>query len=156
MAWILYQILFRFGEGPWEGPREGPREGPWKATREGTREGVATKDIHTVNTPSGGGIFCVDQYSKLLTKNTPPPNIRNINIIIIPRMKGGIITLNKNEFLVYNFFLPGQSCYIFNVQLFMSVCSAFSSCEFCDEAILMKSMLCLRIYSICSYPVFAK
>ena len=66
--------------------------------------GVATKDIHTVNTPLGGGIFCVGQYSKLLTKNTPPPNIRNINIIIIPRMKGGIITLNKNEFLVYNFF----------------------------------------------------
>ena len=76
------------------------------------------------------------QYSKLLTKNTPPPNIRNINIIIIPRMKGGIITLNKNEFLVYNFFLPGQSCYIFNVQLFMSVCSSFSSCEFCDDAFL--------------------
>ena len=40
MAWILYQILFRFGEGPWEGPWEGPREGPWKATREGTRESV--------------------------------------------------------------------------------------------------------------------
>ena len=87
-------------EGPWEDPWEGPWEGP----REGPREGVATKDIHTVNTPSGGGIICVVQYSELLTKNTPPPNIRNVNIIIIPRMKGDIITLNKNEFLVYNYF----------------------------------------------------
>ena len=40
------------------------------------------------------------QYSKLLTKNTPPPNIKNIDIILILRIKGGIITLNKNEFLV--------------------------------------------------------
>ena len=39
--------------------------------------GVATKDIHTVNTPSGGGIFCVGRSSKLLTKNTPPPNIKS-------------------------------------------------------------------------------
>ena len=67
-------------------------------------ECVATKDIRTVNTPSRGGTFCVGQYSKLLTKNTPPHKIRNINIIIIPRLKGGKITLNKNEFLVYNFF----------------------------------------------------
>ena len=84
------------------------------------------------------------QYSKLLTKNTPPPNIRNINIIIIPCMKGTIITLNQNEFLVFNF-LPG----IFNVQLFVSVCSAFSSCEFCDEAILSQcqiNLFCRKLF----------
>ena len=55
-------------------------------------EGVATKDIHTLNTPSGEGIFCVGRSSKLLTKNTPPPNIKSINLTIIPRMEGGLFT----------------------------------------------------------------
>ena len=86
------------------------------------------------------------QYSKVLTKNTPPPNIRNINIIIIPRMKGGIITLNKNEFLVYNFICL-DSRGIFNVKLFVSV-----------RHFLVASFVMNLSYlsQCCSYPVFAK
>ena len=91
------------------------------------------------------------QYSKLLTKNTPPPNIRNINIMIIPCMKGGIITLNKNEFLVYNFF-----AWTVVVSLMYNYLCLFVRHFLVASFVMMLSLVIVVSYSIYSYPVFCQ